>query len=327
MKSAVMLRLSPPGPGEAPRAGLHHSAAPAASGADAGASEGAGPGPGTGPAWPTAVDARADMRQAAADRQRRSRAGRGLPGLDRSPGMRLRQREREAACTVLALVLLLALFTTWPTLDLQVSALFHRPDHGFIGNDWALVRGVYLAVPWLGWAAAMAGALVAATHWSGPRGLGVRWWRRTMVLALMMLLGVAGLVNGVLKEHWGRARPVAVQAFGGERQFSAAGVPVDQCSRNCSFVSGHAATGFAVGAIGLLGSPRTRRRWARAGLIAGLLVGLGRISQGGHFLSDVLFAGLAMQACGGALRLAWLRVRVSGRRPWAGRVTLRRRSA
>lgn len=240
--------------------------------------------------------------------------------------MRLRLREREAARTLLTMALLLALFIGWPALDLRASALFHRPDQGFIGNDWALVRGVYLAVPWLGWAAAIAGALVAATHWSGPRGLGVRWWRRTMVLALMMLLGVAGLVNGVLKEHWGRARPIAVQAFGGEREFSPAGVPVDQCSRNCSFVSGHAATGFALGAVGLLGSPRTRRRWARIGLVAGLLVGLGRISQGGHFLSDVLFAGLAVHACGCALRLAWLWLRVAARRPRARRLLISGRS-
>jgi lipid A 4'-phosphatase len=33
-----------------------------------------------------------------------------------------------------------------------------------------------------------------------------------------------------------------------------------------------------------------RRRWTLIGLTAGALVGLGRIMQGGHYLSDVVFS-------------------------------------
>jgi lipid A 4'-phosphatase len=67
-----------------------------------------------------------------------------------------------------------------------------------------------------------------------------------------------------------------------------------QCERNCSFVSGHASTGFALMALGVYGKRRQRRRWLAIGWAAGLSLGLIRIAQGGHFLGDVLFAGLLM---------------------------------
>jgi lipid A 4'-phosphatase len=99
------------------------------------------------------------------------------------------------------------------------------------------------------------------------------------------------VVNAVFKEHWGRARPRDITEFGGTRTFTPAFVISDQCERNCSFVSGHASLPFAFAALGFL---LRRRRWAiYAGAAAfGGLVGFGRIVQGAHFLSDVVFSGV-----------------------------------
>jgi membrane-associated phospholipid phosphatase len=105
------------------------------------------------------------------------------------------------------------------------------------------------------------------------------------------------LVNGILKEHWGRARPSQIVEFGGDRQFTPAFVPARQCERNCSITSGHAALGFSLVAFAFLVPDRRRRRLAVAAAIAaGSLFGLGRIVQGGHFLSDVVLSGILVTA-------------------------------
>jgi len=84
-------------------------------------------------------------------------------------------------------------------------------------------------------------------------------------------------------------------------------VPTNQCEHNCSFVSGHATSGFILMAVGLMGSVATRRRWMWIGLAWGAIVSLARIAEGGHFLSDTLFAGLAVWGSGWLIREAWLR--------------------
>jgi membrane-associated phospholipid phosphatase len=97
----------------------------------------------------------------------------------------------------------------------------------------------------------------------------------------------------VLKDHWGRARPAQTEAFGGSRHFTPAPFPAAECARNCSFVSGHAALGFSLVAFGFLLPPGPSRRSAiGAALAFGAVVGLVRIAQGAHFISDVVFAGL-----------------------------------
>ncbi|CAD5370607.1 Phosphoesterase [Rubrivivax sp. A210] len=226
-----------------------------------------------------------------------------------------RAREREWAWLAGAFSLACIVFSAWPGLDLWAAALFRQADGGFVGNGLSWVRAVYVAVPWFGRAAGLAGLVIALIWWKRPPALlGVRWWRRSMLLALAMWLGTGALVNGALKEGWGRARPVAVQEFGGPAHFTPALRPAKQCRTNCSFVSGHSATGFTLLAVGLLGAPATRRRWLLIGAAAGLLVGGGRMAQGGHFLSDVLFSGLVLWLASAAIREAWLRIKARQRR-------------
>jgi lipid A 4'-phosphatase len=42
--------------------------------------------------------------------------------------------------------------------------------------------------------------------------------------------------------------------------------------------------------LGFLGGAAARRRWTLIGFAAGALFGFGRITQGGHFLSDIVFS-------------------------------------
>ena len=104
----------------------------------------------------------------------------------------------------------------------------------------------------------------------------------------------------------------------------------DQCVNNCSFVGGEAAAMFALFfALALLATGPRRNRLILLGLAAGALAGFIRMAQGGHFLSDIVFAGCSWlwsrAACTGwswsALRLsspmAVRRRPVLARRPWA----------
>jgi lipid A 4'-phosphatase len=224
----------------------------------------------------------------------------------RRAGWRARAR---AGWIGLAIALALAwIFTLWPQLDLQASALFRDAQGRFIGDTTPGVRLLYRAIPVTGWLYVLVGPVIALVWIRRQHPLGRRWSRRLAALAWVSLLGSGLLINAGLKEHWGRARPVQVTEFGGSGHFSPALVPTDQCRHNCSFVSGHAASGFVLMAVGLMGTVATRRRWLLVGLAWGLVASLARIAQGGHFLSDTLFAGVAIWGSGWLVREAWLRL-------------------
>ena len=121
-----------------------------------------------------------------------------------------------------------------------------------------------------------------------------RFDRKALLFVILSVaLGPGLLANTLLKDHWGRARPTQIEAFGGSSHFTPAPLPAAECPRNCSFVSGHAALGFSLVAFAfLLPAGTARRRVIAAALGFGGLVGLVRVAQGGHFLSDVVWAGL-----------------------------------
>lgn len=183
-----------------------------------------------------------------------------------------------------------ALFTVLPQIDLAVSGVFYDPVHGFTGDYNAVVQSLYRGIPLMS-KAAVIGLFIALFAYSFQRGATGRK-RRIQVAYLItaLILGPGLLVDVALKDAWGRARPVKIAEFGGARTFSPALRPSDQCDSNCSFVSGHASAGFYLVSLGFLGGAAARRRWTLIGLAAGSAFGMGRIAQGGHFLSDIVFS-------------------------------------
>tara|TARA_B100000575_G_scaffold89640_1_gene71089 strand:- start:464 stop:961 length:498 start_codon:yes stop_codon:yes gene_type:complete len=101
------------------------------------------------------------------------------------------------------------------------------------------------------------------------------------------VVGSGIIANLIFKENWGRARPVHIQEFGGDKEFTPAFVKTNQCKTNCSWISGEtsAAFSFLAGAFVL-----KNRIFVVINVILGLLVFFCRISMGGHFLSDNLFS-------------------------------------
>jgi lipid A 4'-phosphatase len=226
-----------------------------------------------------------------------------------APRRGLGLRRRELRCGAALWLLAALVFSGWPQLDLAVSGLFYARDSGFVGAQSPLILAIHHSVPWVGRLCALLALAVAALQWLRPGWLGPRTRRRVYQLGWVFALGVGLLVNGALKEGWGRARPQAVAMFGGPATFTPALQPSRQCRTNCSFVSGHAATGFAFMALGLFGRGAVRRRYLLVGAAAGSVLGLVRISQGGHFASDIVFAGLVVWLSGCIVRGVWLRLR------------------
>ncbi len=207
----------------------------------------------------------------------------------------------------LGLVVLAALlFVLFPGLDLAFSALFHRPGDKFFLRYAIPVYGLYKAVPLITYGTIL-GVIVGFAATLSPRW--ARWRINPRVAAYLLLslaIGPGLIANTVLKDNMGRARPSQITEFGGKAAFTPALIPADQCKRNCSFVSGHATLGFFVVSFAFLIGHRRRRHWAIAGALGlGAMVGLGRIIQGAHFLSDVVFSGLLAYGVAWALH-HWL---------------------
>jgi lipid A 4'-phosphatase len=196
-----------------------------------------------------------------------------------------------------------ALFLLVPGIDLAVSRLFYEPGHGFVLAHWPPAVILSDLVPWL--ARAIAALILVAALWLFlvERPLW-RFDRKALVfITAAIALGPGLLVNTILKDHWGRARPAQITSFGGAHQFTPAPLPAAQCVSNCSFVSGHAALGFALVAFAFLLPPgAARRRAVAAALAFGAFIGLDRIAEGRHFLSDVVFAGLFVYGTTAALQ-------------------------
>lgn len=246
------------------------------------------------------------------------------PSRAQAPLWRRRRKARHAeGLALLALgVLLVALFTLWPELDLWLSDLAYGGAGSFPADRWWGVRLIYRGTPLLGMLIALAAAVLLLVAGLRRARVGRRWWRRAALLLLCAVLGIGLVVHEALKDSWGRPRPKQVSLFGGELGFRPALQPSQDCRRNCSFVSGHASAGFALMSLGLLGSVRTRRRYWRIAAATGLLIGAGRVLQGAHFASDVLFCLLVIWACSWLLREAWLRVAL-----WRRQERTRRSSA
>lgn len=182
---------------------------------------------------------------------------------------------------------MLLLFLLWPQLDLLVAGLFYLPESGFYLDRQPLVYGIYKLfanIHFLVFFGLLAYWLVQRLKGKGHQ-LDAR--RKALFLLLVLAIGPGLVVNEVFKSYSERARPRDVAEFGGDKIFTPLLEFRDQCSNNCSFVSGHAGMGFFF--ISLAWVFR-QRRWLLLGIAIGAIVGGGRIIQGAHFFSDVIFA-------------------------------------
>lgn len=191
------------------------------------------------------------------------------------------------------LVVSTVMFSLTPGVDLFFSGLFYDPQHGFVLAAWRPLELLEGLIPWL--TGGLAALIVIGGLWLWLTRRPLCGLNRDALIFILVATAVGPglIVNAGLKDNWGRARPYQVEQFGGTKQFTPPLVPTDQCARNCSFASGHAALAFSMVSFAfLLPAGRRRRAAFSAALGFGGIVGLGRIAAGAHFLSDVIDAAL-----------------------------------
>ncbi|HYB11688.1 MAG TPA: phosphatase PAP2 family protein [Alphaproteobacteria bacterium] len=187
-------------------------------------------------------------------------------------------------------------------IDKWFANLFYDPAQGFGAGFSSLLATLRISTRLSAYG--VGAFLIFGFAWRVLLGRAFFALSRAGVIYLMavFILGPGLLVNSILKEDWGRARPSQIVEFGGEKHYTPPLEIADQCQHNCSFVSGEASLGFAFSAFGFVATdPRRRRLGLAAGIVLGSAFGFLRIAQGGHFLSDVYFAGVFIFALAWAL--------------------------
>ena len=190
---------------------------------------------------------------------------------------------------IISFAIIATILTILPKLDVVFSNIFYIFPLGFIYQNHPIAVMIFRLVPiitiiWTG------SCLLYLVHLAFQRKKIIT--SPAFYLLLTALLGPGLLVNSVLKENVGRARPKHVLEFNGNKAFIGPLRISTECVENCSFSSGHAAMGYYFTAISYIVPAPYKALAFISGVLLGSIIGLGRIIQGGHFLSDVIFSGL-----------------------------------
>ncbi len=162
--------------------------------------------------------------------------------------------------------------------DNKLAAFFHGPLDMVIKSGFAVAFVAYLAL--------------CAIKFKIPRQVHEKLW----ILFGTIIMAELVIINWVLKNHWGRARPVQVDEFGGTAHFEPAWRISHECASNCSFTSGHAANAACLALLVLFLPQRLRPLGTILAVIFVAIVGFMRMARGAHFLSDVTISPLIVLA-------------------------------
>jgi lipid A 4'-phosphatase len=183
-------------------------------------------------------------------------------------------------------------FALAPQLDVEVAGYFFRPDiRAAVGALWPTLETIRTCNNVLVASTVLLAlaALVSKLIW--PRGPALMPARAALLIIGTFALGPALLANGVFKSHWSRPRPSAITQLGGTKTFMPWWDPRGACADNCSFVSGEASSAYAMLAPAVALPPPWRYAAIGAALLYGTAMGVLRMALGGHFMTDVIFAG------------------------------------
>lgn len=178
--------------------------------------------------------------------------------------------------TIIISGLLCLFFTIYPNLDIYISKLLYN---NYFYND-RILKFIFNSV-------SMA---VIINYISCVILFCYNKFKLNKTIIYIIVAGLLGpglIVNGFLKEYIGRARPKEIIEFCGTKQFTKPFVLSNQCITNCSFPSGHAAFAYYLTAWAAWFYNK-RRELTLFFILYGSIVGIGRVMQGGHFISDVV---------------------------------------
>ncbi|MFK8138395.1 MAG: phosphatase PAP2 family protein [Bdellovibrionales bacterium] len=198
---------------------------------------------------------------------------------------------------LILLILLVAsvLFGLVPDLDMYFAKLFYYPENP--ATSWPekylpLWQFFYHTAPVISAGVLLPSIFVYVGSYVSKRLHPYR--KKAAFLFLGFVLGPGLLINTIFKPYWGRPRPRQVVELGGTEKMHAfwqKGIS----GNGYSFPCGHSSVGFAL--VGVYFILKRRRKkiaysFLGASLFLGFLMGVGRMADGAHFFSDVLWSGV-----------------------------------
>lgn len=184
-------------------------------------------------------------------------------------------------------------FTVGPSLDLYISSLFYYGNSQFYLQSFDYLSLIFrdvllpciliyiLVLPILGRYIKI--KIIFFNYKFSLKEIYLIWFSQIFTLVLF--------VNLVLKNLWGRSRPGDIIEFNGTEIFTTWFQYSGACNTNCSFVSGDASVGFSIIILYFI---TKKTVFINLSIVFGILLGVIRIIAGGHFSSDILFAGLVI---------------------------------
>jgi len=207
-------------------------------------------------------------------------------------GKIIKTREFKDFSITLLIMGLLTLVFRLTDADIAIQRYFYSSEKGWLLQyrpfwdflyRFGIFPGYFLAFTAL--------IMVTLSYWNVKY---INFRKASMVLIFTMVVGPGLIVNLVLKDHTGRPRPREITEFGGTEKF------ICICEKGAtnegkSFPCGHCSMGFYL-SIPFLFLRNRKKVLAYVVLVAGvgygILIGIARMMAGGHFASDVLWAGL-----------------------------------
>ena len=192
---------------------------------------------------------------------------------------------------IMIMLLLIVLFTLGPTLDLFFADIFYKGSGQFLLQSFYfitfIIREILLPIVLI--------YILILPIISKYIPLKKLFFGHGFSFVDIFFIWIALVINNliiinlILKNLWGRARPNEVLQFGGKEDFTPWFKIADNCSSNCSFVSGDSSVGFALVVLYFV---TNNKYYMYLAVFFGIIFGVVRIAEGGHFFSDVLFSGV-----------------------------------
>lgn len=199
---------------------------------------------------------------------------------------------RHSLMALAALVLVSWVFYQFPQIDLWVAKALYLENGKFLLSDSELSRFFHKQVDITLKYLLIGGLLVYLLIRVSPFRLSESLCQKLNFIFISSFMAVLMIINGILKEFWGRARPGQLTEYGGKADFSVAWAVSDQCHSNCAFVSGHAGIAACAALFAVFLPQKYRKPYLIFAVIFYAVASFMRMARGAHFLSDVVIAGL-----------------------------------
>ena len=200
----------------------------------------------------------------------------------------------------LILVFFYIIYSLRPDLDISIAKLFYFENGRFLADEYtfikdlrSLTKNLMIALPVLSLI-----SIIKIYIDYKKKNLEKKSFRFRKKIFIYMgfligpLVGCGLIANLYFKDTWGRARPVHIVEFNGEKLYTPPFEKSNQCEKNCSWIGGEVSAAFSF-LTGILIIKKSSILF-RINIIFGILVAFCRMAMGGHFFSDNLFAAVLM---------------------------------